>query len=93
MQLAKVIGSVVSTQKSPSLNVKKMLLIQPLDTKGMPEVGVSIAVDSVGAGDGDTVLVTRGGAARLVFDHPNAAIDLAIVAIVDSVSLADDTRV
>lgn len=90
MQLARVTGAVVSTQKSPSLTGKKLLLIrrvtpdnalQPDDTQKE-----EVAVDSVGAGEGELVLVTCGSSARHVFTGPNEAIDLAIVAIVDTVS-------
>ena len=90
MQLAKVIGSVVSTQKSPSLTGKKLLLVQLLNADGThPEqerLREEVAVDSVGAGEGEIVLIARGSSARWVFSEPNEAIDLAIVGIVDSLS-------
>lgn len=94
MQLAKVIGSVVSTQKSPSLVGKKLLLVQLINADGHhpgdEKLREEVAVDSVGTGEGATVLVARGASARWVFHEPNEAIDLAIVAIVDSVSTAAD---
>lgn len=90
MLLAKVIGSVVSTQKSSSLTGKKLLLIQLVNSDGSLTDHVSarteIAVDSVGAGEGEIVLVTCGSSARRVFAEPNDAIDMAVVGIVDSVS-------
>jgi carbon dioxide concentrating mechanism protein CcmL len=90
MQLAKVIGSVVSTQKSHSLTGKKLLLVQLLNADGThPEqerLREEVAVDSVGAGEGEIVLIARGSSARQVFSEPNEAIDLAIVGIVDSLS-------
>ncbi|ACQ93305.1 Ethanolamine utilization protein EutN/carboxysome structural protein Ccml [Tolumonas auensis DSM 9187] len=90
MQLAKVIGSVVSTQKSHSLTGKKLLLVQLLNADGThPEqerLREEVAVDSVGAGEGEIVLIARGASARWVFSEPNEAIDLAIVGIVDSLS-------
>ena len=90
MQLAKVIGSVVSTQKSHSLTGKKLLLVQLLNADGThPEqerLREEVAVDSVGAGEGEIVLIARGASACWVFDEPNEAIDLAIVGIVDSLS-------
>ena len=90
MQLARVVGSVVSTQKSPTLIGRKLLLVRlvagdgslPPDSKTPDEV----AVDSVGAGQGDLVLLSGGSSARRVFSEPNDAIDLAIVAIVDECS-------
>ncbi|WP_409422927.1 EutN/CcmL family microcompartment protein [Pseudaeromonas sp. ZJS20] len=90
MQLAKVIGSVVSTQKTPSLTGKKLLLVQliHMDGAGLDADNwlEEVAADCVGAGEGETVLVARGASARRVFPEPNDAIDLAVVAIVDAVS-------
>ncbi len=64
MDLAKVVGHVVSTQKSESLIGRKLLLVQPVDSDGqtpkMPGFPPEVAVDCVGAGDGEFVLVTRG---------------------------------
>jgi len=87
MQLARVIGSVVSTQKSPSLLGKKLMVIEPVNVDGSTPAGMTqqeVAVDSVGAGEGEIVLVARGASARWVFAEPNQAIDLAIVGILDS---------
>lgn len=94
MQLAKVIGSVVSTQKSPSLVGKKLLLVQMINADGRypgdNPLREEVAVDSVGTGEGATVLVARGNSASRVFSAPDEAIDLTIVAIVDSISTAAD---
>lgn len=95
MQLAKVIGSVVSTQKSPSLVGKKLLLVQFINSDGsQPDterLREEVAVDSVGAGVGEIVLVARGASARWVFDEPNVAIDLAIIGIVDTLASGNPT--
>lgn len=92
MQLAKVVGSLVSTQKSSSLTGKKLLLIQAVKADGLtpsqPNGALEVAVDSVGAGDGELVLVTRGSSARMVLSDPHSAADLCIVAIVDSIACA-----
>ncbi|WP_413738131.1 EutN/CcmL family microcompartment protein [Sodalis sp. RH21] len=89
MQVAKVIGSVVSTQKSASLLGKKLMVIAWVNTDGsgpaLRETPAEIAVDSVGAGVGELVLVARGSAARKMFPEPNQAIDLAIVGIIDTI--------
>lgn len=91
MQLAKVIGSLVSTQKSPSLIGKKLLLVQLVNADGKhpdeDRLREEVAVDSVGAGEGETVLICRGASARWVFGEPNEAIDLAVVAIVDTITV------
>lgn len=93
MQIAKVIGSVVATQKSSSLIGKKLLIVQFINADGsLPEADrmrQEIAVDSVGAGQGELVLVARGASARWNFEEPNQAIDLAIVGIIDNVTYLD----
>ena len=90
MHLARVTGVVVSTQKSPSLFGKKLLLVRRVSADGelpaSPATGDEVAVDSVGAGTGELVLLSRGSSARHVFSGPNEAIDLAIVGIVDTLS-------
>lgn len=90
MHLARVTGAVVSTQKSPSLNGKKLLLVRRVSADDnrpiLPTSGDEVAVDSVGAGVGELVLLCSGSSARHVFSGPNEAIDLAIVGIVDSLS-------
>lgn len=89
MQLAKVIGSVVSTQKSASLTGKKLMVISWVNLDGSEpangEKTEEVAVDSVGAGVGELVLVSRGSSARKMFPEPNQAIDLAIVGIIDTI--------
>ena len=89
MHLARVTGAVVSTQKSPSLNGKKLLVRRVSaddDRPILPTSGDEVAVDSVGAGVGELVLLCSGSSARHVFSGPNEAIDLAVVGIVDSLS-------
>lgn len=93
MELAKVVGSVVSTQKSETLTGRKLLLVRVVDTDGKspktPDMPPEVAIDSVGAGDGDLVLVTRGSSARAVLGYKVTAADLCIVAIVDSLSTVE----
>ncbi len=76
--------------KSPSLNGKKLLLVRRVsaddDRPILPTSGDEVAVDSVGAGVGELVLLCSGSSARHVFSGPNEAIDLAVVGIVDSLS-------
>ena len=88
MQLARVIGSVVSTQKTSSLVGKKLMVVELVNSDGSTVQGLvqqEVALDSVGAGEGEIVLLARGASARWVFAEPNQAIDLAIVGIIDSV--------
>lgn len=87
MQLARVLGTVVATVKSDSLEGQKLLVIQPLDgslnTKGQPMV----AIDSVGAGKGEVVFWCRGREASFPFLPAQVPSDCTIVGIVDSVFL------
>lgn len=89
MHLARVTGAVVSTQKSPS-GREKLLLVRRVSADGelplTPLTGDEVAVDSVGAGVGELVLLSSGSSARHVFSGPNEAIDLAVVGIVDTLS-------
>ncbi|MBE9063578.1 EutN/CcmL family microcompartment protein [cf. Phormidesmis sp. LEGE 11477] len=87
MRLAKVRGTVVSTVKDDSLMGIKLLLIQLISDSGDLQEDCEVAVDMVGAGIGEWVLVSRGSAARQQQRHNQKPIDAAIVAIIDTVSL------
>ena len=88
MQLAKVVGNLVSTHKNETIRGKKLLFVQPIDEKLVPFGNELLAIDGVGAGIGDTVLImNEGGSARMVTNavSPYAPIELCIAGIVDSV--------
>lgn len=87
MQLAKVIGNVVATQKDESLNGYKLLLVSPFDPKDKSYRETRIAVDTVGAGNGETVIIVSGSSARTRFTD-NPPIDLAIVGIIDDIEMS-----
>ncbi len=87
MQIAKVCGTVVSTQKEPSLTGVKFLLVQFLDSEGQLLPKYEVAVDSVGAGIDEWVLVSRGSAARQIPGSESRPIDALIVGIIDTVSV------
>jgi ethanolamine utilization protein EutN len=90
MFLAKVIGNVVATQKDPKLQGSKLLLVQPYITRdgALVASGSSIvAVDVLGAGNGECVLFTQGSSARLTPSTREAPIDAVIVGIVDTVEV------
>jgi microcompartment protein CcmK/EutM len=95
MFLAKVVGNVVSTHKNPGFRGMKLLLIQPhikKDHKLVPSGSSVVAVDSVGAGNGELVMFTQGSSARLTEGTKDAPVDAVIVGIVDTVEL-DGTEV
>ncbi|MEH1892583.1 MAG: EutN/CcmL family microcompartment protein [Nostoc sp.] len=89
MQVAKVRGTVVSTQKDPSLRGVKLLLLQLVDEDGniLPEY--EVAADSVGAGVDEWVLVSRGSAARKVVGNEERPLDAVVVAIIDTIHVED----
>lgn len=85
MYLGKVVGTVVSTSKNVNLVGSKLLIVQRLTEKLTPAGGTEIAVDSVGAGKGEIVIVSKGSSARYIFGNKESPIDAAIVGIVDTV--------
>ncbi len=90
MYLARVRGTVVSTSKDQRLVGFKLLVTHRIDEFGgwvsLPE----IAIDTVGAGVGETVIITRGSQARYAAGRSEAPIDATIVGIVDSVEIEKD---
>ena len=91
MFLAKVIGNVVATQKNARFQGMKLLLIQPYITREgkLVESGSSVvAVDSVGAGQGELVMFTQGSSARLTEITKDSPTDTVIIGIVDTVEVA-----
>ena len=91
MFVAKVTGSVVSTQKVDSMVGHKLMVVEPLrlEAKKRRQLASTgrtfIAVDTIGAGEGEYVLITQGSSARLTPETKNLPIDAVIVGIVDSV--------
>ncbi|WP_414526441.1 EutN/CcmL family microcompartment protein [Nodularia chucula] len=85
MQVAKVRGTVVSTQKDPSLRGVKLLLLQLVDEEGNILPNYEVAADIVGAGVDEWVLVTRGSAARQILGNEQRPVDAAVVAIIDTI--------
>ena len=90
MEIGRVVGTVVSTVKSSGLNSFKLLVVTPLAAAEELTIanGASsyVAIDLVGAGEGEIVLVTKGSAAR-VSDATNVPTDAAIIAVVDTVQI------
>jgi len=87
MQLARVIGTVVATRKDPRLEGYKLLVVRLQSPSGKDEAGYVIAVDTVGAGVGERVLIVQGSSARMARDAQDKPIDAAIVGIIDTVEL------
>jgi len=94
MILARVEGSVVATKKNPKMTGNKFLVVRPLvidspkATEFKPGASTLVAVDSLGAGEGEVVLVVQGSSARLGADDKDAPVDAVVIGIVDQVDIA-----
>lgn len=94
MFVALVTGSVVATQKTPTMTGHKLLVVEPyrLDEKSrdrlVPTGRTFIAVDTLGAGEGQFVLVTQGSSARLTPETKTLPIDAVVIGLVDTVRVA-----
>lgn len=97
MFLAKVTGTVVSTQKIETMTGHKLLVVEPyrLDPRGRSGLVSTertfVAVDALGAGVGEMVLITQGSSARLTPETSKLPIDTVIVGIVDRVTVEQET--
>jgi microcompartment protein CcmK/EutM len=88
MILGRVTGSVVSTIHHPIVEGQKLLLAERLDANGSPTGGYVIALDAIGAGKGETVLILdEGNGARQILDDDQAPVRSIVVGIVDELSL------
>jgi ethanolamine utilization protein EutN len=90
MQMARVIGDVVASQKDPALANAPLLLVQPIDANGQDVGRPLVAVDSVGAGVGETVFFVRGREASFPFHPTEVPTDAGIVGIVDHYSVGTE---
>ena len=95
MFIGKVTGSVVSTQKVKTVTGKKLLLVQAMNVKGeapgaLESTGrTAVAIDTVGAGEGELVLVTQGSSARLTEMTGDVPADAVIIGIIDAIQMKD----
>jgi microcompartment protein CcmK/EutM len=87
--LAKIVGTVVATRKDPRLVSNKLLIVRPVDPRGKAEGNYLVAVDTVDAGVGETVLVVSGSSARMAAGLKDTPVDAAIVGIVDQVDVSE----
>jgi len=88
MILGRIIGNVVSTIHHPVVQGQKLLVAERLDPTGRPTGGYIIALDAIGAGQGETVLILdEGSGARQILGDSNAPVRSIVVGIVDAVEL------
>ncbi|MBV9211444.1 MAG: EutN/CcmL family microcompartment protein [Acidobacteria bacterium] len=92
MILARVLGNIVATQKNPRYQNARVMLCQQLTPEGAEMPNTILALDAVDAGEGDVVLIVQEGwsASTTATGEAGAAIDSAIVGVVDRVDLLDD---
>jgi ethanolamine utilization protein EutN len=89
MIIARVIGEIVATRKHASHEGRKILLLQPLSLEGHDHGDAVVALDWVDAGAGDRVLVvSEGWSAMTSVERPESPIDMAVIAVIDSVDLS-----
>ncbi len=89
MLLARIVGTVVATRKDPRLTSSKLLVARPIDPRGKADGGYLIAVDTVDAGVGETVLLVSGSSARMAAGLKDCPVDAAVVGIIDAIEVSD----
>jgi ethanolamine utilization protein EutN len=89
MILARVVGTVVATRKDPRLVSSKLLLARGIDPKGKAEGNYLVAIDTVDAGVGETVLIVSGSSARMATGMKDVPVDAAVVGIIDDIDVAE----
>lgn len=87
MIIARILGTVVSTQKDERLLGRKLLVVRPLNLDGSDASGYVVAIDTVGAGTDERVLVVSGSSARLAQGMKDVPTDAAIVGVIDHVDV------
>jgi microcompartment protein CcmK/EutM len=88
MLLARIIGTVVATRKDDRLHGRKLRIARLVGVDGKDEKGHVVAVDTVGAGVHEIVLIVQGSSARMAFECKECPIDAAVVGIVDTVEVS-----
>ena len=89
MLLAKVVGTVVATRKDPRLVSNKLMVVRGVDPRGTVEGNYLVAVDTVDAGVGETVLIVSGSSARMASGLKDCPVDAAIVGIIDAIEVSE----
>ena len=87
MIIARILGTVVSTQKDERLQGKKLLIVKPIDLDGNDQSGYLVAVDTVGAGFHERVIVVGGSSARMAEGNKDCPVDSAIIGVIDRIDL------
>jgi ethanolamine utilization protein EutN len=91
MIIGRILGTVVSTQKDERLIGKKLLIVKPINLDGTDQSGYVVAVDTVGAGFHEKVLIVAGSSARLAEGNKDCPVDSAIIGVIDSYEFSTDS--
>ena len=91
MLLGKIAGTVVATRKDEKLQGQKLLIVRTFDPETTDESGYRVAVDTVGAGVGETVIIVQGSSARMATGMKDHPVDCTVVGIVDTIDLPGKT--
>ena len=89
MLLARIVGTVVATRKDPRLVSNKLLIARPVDPRGKAEGNYLVAVDTVDAGVGETVLIVSGSSARMASGMKDCPVDAAVIGIIDTIDVTE----
>ena len=89
MLVARIVGTVVATRKDPRLVSTKLLVVRPVDPRGKADGNYLVAIDTVDAGVGETVLVVSGSSARLASGLKDCPVDAAIIGIIDTITVTE----
>ena len=92
MIIGRIIGNVVATRKDPRLEGVKLLLVRPLTLTGEDENNYLVAIDTVGAGFHEKVLVVAGSSARLAEGNKDCPVDSAIIGVIDSYEFNENSK-
>ncbi len=85
MIIGRILGTVVSSQKDERLLGKKLLIVKPVNLDGSDQIGYVVAVDTVGAGFHERVIVVGGSSARMADGNKDCPIDSAIIGVIDTI--------
>ena len=92
MIIARILGTVVSTQKDERLHGKKLLIVKPIDLDGTDQSGYIVAVDTVGAGFHERVIGVGGSSARMAEGNKDCPVDSAIIGVIDTIDFVAEER-
>lgn len=90
MVIGRVVGKLWATRKDEKLSGQKFLVVRILKDKEYEAEGLFVAVDNVGAGNGDMVLITKGSSARVSLGENYVPIDAAVIGIIDSIEVDNE---